>query len=44
VEHGLESRRLAALQMEVLTGTLQPDMRGDVPGPASAPVTTRIPE
>jgi hypothetical protein len=44
VEHGLESRRLAALQMDVLTGTLQPDMRGDVPVPASAPVTTRIPE
>jgi DNA-binding SARP family transcriptional activator len=46
VEHGLESRRLAALQMAVLAGTLQPDMdmRGDVPVPAPAPVTAGIPE
>lgn len=45
VEHGLESRRLAALQLEVLAGTLRPDdMRGDVPVPASAPVTADIPE
>jgi DNA-binding SARP family transcriptional activator len=44
VEHGLESRRLAALQMEVLAGTLQPDMRRDVPVPASASTTAGIPE
>jgi DNA-binding SARP family transcriptional activator len=31
LEHGLESRRLAALQVEVLTGSLQ------VPGPAVSP-------
>ena len=43
VEHGLESRRLADLQMEVLAGTLQPDMRGDVPVPASAAVPADIP-
>jgi DNA-binding SARP family transcriptional activator len=44
LEHGLESRRLADLQMKVLAGTLQPDLRGDVPVPASSPVTARSPE
>jgi len=44
LEHGLESRRLAALQMKVLAGTLQPDLRGDVPESASAAVTAYIPE
>lgn len=34
----------AALQTEVLAGTLPPDLRGDVPGSASAPVTVGSPE
>lgn len=37
VEHGLELRRLTALQAQVLSGTLRLDVRGDVAVPPTAP-------